>query len=83
MQKVFNVITLFSGVVSLGVVVGGVWVYLEKDNLINGVKTQMINGVTTSIQEMLPGMLDASIPEIPSATGGVMPGTSGGSGLPF
>lgn len=76
MQKVINGIALFSGVVSLGLVVGGVWVYLEKDNLINGVKTQMINGVTSSIQEMLPGMLDASmpeIPEVPSSTGGVMP----------
>ena len=76
MQKVINGVALFSGVVSLGLVVGGVWVYLEKDNLINGVKTQMINGVTSSIQEMLPGMLDASmpeIPEVPAKTGGVMP----------
>ena len=76
MQKIINGIALFSGVVSLGIVVGGVWVYLEKDNLVNGVKTQMINGVTESIQKMLPGMLDASmpeIPEVPSSTGGVMP----------
>ncbi len=76
MQKVINGIALFSGVVSLGLVVGGVWVYLEKDNLINGVKTQMINGVTSSIQEMLPGMLDSAmpeVPEVPSSTGGVMP----------
>tara|TARA_Y100000361_G_scaffold53504_1_gene46734 strand:- start:1118 stop:1351 length:234 start_codon:yes stop_codon:yes gene_type:complete len=76
MQKVINGIALFSGAVSLSLVVGGVWVYLEKDNLINGVKTQMINGVTESIQQMLPGMLDASmpeIPEVPTKTGGVMP----------
>ena len=76
MQKVINGIALFSGVVSLGLVVGGVWIYLEKDNLINGVKTQMINGVTSSIQEMLPGMLDAAmpeIPEVPTKTGGVVP----------
>ena len=76
MQKVINGIALFSGAVSLSLVVGGVWIYLEKDNMINGVKTQMINGVTESIQQMLPGMLDASmpeIPEVPSSTGGVMP----------
>ena len=76
MQKVINGIALFSGAVSLGLVVGGVWIYLEKDNLINGVKTQMINGVTSSIQDMLPGMLDAAmpeVPEVPSSTGGVMP----------
>ena len=76
MQKVINGIALFSGVVSLGLVVGGGWIYLEKDNLINGVKRQMINGVTSSIQEMLPGMLDAAmpeIPEVPTKTGGVVP----------
>ena len=76
MQKVINGIALFSGAVSLSLVVGGVWVYLEKDNLVNGVKTQMINGVTESIQKMLPGMLDASmpeIPEVPTKTGGVVP----------
>ena len=76
MQKIINGIALFSGVVSLGIVVGGVWVYLEKDNLVNGVKTQMINGVTESIQKMLPGMLDAAmpeIPEVPPSTGGVVP----------
>ena len=76
MQKVINGIALFSGAVSLSLVVGGVWIYLEKDNMINGVKTQMINGVTESIQQMLPGMLDASmpeIPEVPTKTGGVMP----------
>jgi hypothetical protein len=76
MQKIINGIALFSGVVSLGIVVGGVWVYLEKDNLVNGVKTQMINGVTESIQKMLPGMLDAAmpeIPEVPTKTGGVVP----------
>ena len=76
MQKVINGIALFSGAVSLSLVVGGVWIYLEKDNMINGVKTQMINGVTESIQKMLPGMLDASmpeIPEVPTKTGGVVP----------
>ena len=76
MQKIINGIALFSGVVSLGIVVGGVWVYLEKDNLVNGVKTQMINGVTESIQKMLPGMLDAAmpeVPEVPTKTGGVVP----------
>ena len=36
----------------------------------------MINGVTSSIQKMLPGMLDAAmpeIPEVPTKTGGVVP----------
>ena len=80
MQKIINGIALFSGVVSLGIVVGGVWVYLEKDNLVNGVKTQMINGVTESIQKMLPGMLDAAMPELPGATGAAIPMGEGRGG---
>lgn len=70
MQKVINVIAVFSGTVSLAVVVGGTWIYLEKDNMINRVKTQLINGVTESVQNALPGMLDAATPELPPVTGG-------------
>ena len=85
MQKIINGIALLSGLVSLGVVVGGTWVYLEKDNMINNVKTQLINGVTESITNALPGMLDAAIPELPDATGDVIkpsPNVTGGA-VPF
>ena len=74
MQKIINGIALLSGLVSLGVVVGGTWIYLEKDNMIHNVKTQMINGV-----------LDAAMPELPDATGDVIkstPKVTGGP-LPF
>ena len=77
MQKAINVIAVFSGTVSLAVVVGGTWIYLEKDNLINGVKTQLINGVTESVQDALPGMLDAAMPELPTTTGGPLPNVTG------
>ena len=70
MQKLINVIAVFSGAVSLTVVVGGTWIYLEKDNMINRVKTQLINGVTESVQNALPGMLDEATPELPPVTGG-------------
>ena len=45
------VLALLSGLVSLSVVVGGTWVYLEKDNIINKTKTQLINGVTSAVSE--------------------------------
>lgn len=73
MQKIINGIALLSGLVSLGVVVGGTWLYLEKDNMIYNVKTQLINGVTESITNALPGMLDAAMPELPGSTGNVIP----------
>lgn len=73
MQKIINGIALLSGIVSLSVVVGGGWIYLEKDSIIKNVKNQMINVVTQSIKESLPGMIDSSLPELPSQTGGVIP----------
>ena len=80
MQKVINGIALFSGLVSLSIVVGGTWVYLEKDNIINNAKSQLVKGVTSAVSEALPGMLDAAMPELPGATGGAIPG--GGSPTP-
>jgi len=80
MQKIVNGIALFSGLVSLSVVVGGVWVYLEKDNIINNAKSQLVKGVTAAVSEALPGMLDAAMPELPGVTGGAIP--SGGSATP-
>tara|TARA_R100000005_G_C4826088_1_gene104885 strand:- start:136 stop:390 length:255 start_codon:yes stop_codon:yes gene_type:complete len=80
MQKIINGIALFSGLVSLSVVVGGTWVYLEKDNIVNNAKTQLVNGVTAAVSEALPGMLDAAMPELPGVTGGAVPG--GGSASP-
>ena len=80
MQKIINGIALFSGLVSLSIVVGGTWVYLEKDNIINNAKSQLVKGVTAAVSEALPGMLDAAMPELPGATGGAIPG--GGSATP-
>ena len=73
MQKIVNVIALLSGLVSLGVVVGGTKIYLEKDNMINNIKSQLIQGVTESITNSLPGIVDSSIPELPTTTGPVLP----------
>ena len=78
MQKIINGVALFSGCVSLGLIVGGATIYLQRDNIINGVKSQMINTVTESIQGMLPNLVDSAMPELPGTTGGAVP-----SGIPF
>jgi len=83
MQKIINGVALFSGCVSLGLVVGGSMIYLQKDNIVNGIKTQLINGVSESVQGMLPGMVDGAVPELPGTTGGAIPGGVGGTSLPF
>jgi hypothetical protein len=71
MQKIVNIIALTSGVISLAIVGSGVYVYVQRDQLINSVKSQVLKSVTGS----LPGLVDT---KIPSVTGGVIPGGSSG-----
>ena len=80
MQKVINVLALSSFVVSTAVVGGGVYVYLNKDAMIESAKEKITKAATEAIAGALPGMLDAAMPELPEVTGGAMP--SGGGGLP-
>ena len=70
-QKVVNIVAIASGVISLTVVGSGLYVYLQRDQLIDNVKSQVLKSVTGS----LPGVVDT---KIPSVTGGVVPGVSAG-----
>ena len=70
MQKLINVLALSSFVVSAAVVSGGVYVYLNKDAMIEDAKEKITNAATEAIAGALPGMLDAAMPELPGATGG-------------
>lgn len=79
MQKVVNVIALLSGLVSLSVLGGGAYLYVNKDALIEDVKMTATKAVSKAVAEALPGMVDAAMPEIPAPvevptqTGGVLP----------
>jgi len=72
MQKIVNIVALLSGIVSVGIVGGGTYLYLNKDALIESAKEQAIKQITSSVTEALPGMIQGAMPKIPSATGGVM-----------
>ena len=80
MQKIVNVLALSSFVVSAAIVSGGVYVYLNKDAMMESAKEKITKAATEAIAGALPGMLDAAMPELPEVTGGAMP--SGGGGLP-
>ena len=83
MQKVINVLALSSFVVSAAVVSGGVYVYLNKDAMIEDVKEKVTNAATEAIAGALPGLIDAAMPEIPGATGGAIPmGEDKGGSVP-
>jgi len=72
MQKVINVLAIASFGVSAAIVGAGAYVYLNRDAMIEGAKKQVIEQVTKSVAEALPGMIQGSMPKLPSATGGVL-----------
>ena len=79
MQKLVNTIALLSGLVSLSVLGGGAYLYVNKDALIEDVKMTATNALFKVVAEELPLMIDAAMPEIPepvkvpTQTGGVVP----------
>jgi hypothetical protein len=73
MQKLINAIALLSGLVSLSVVGGGAYLYLQKDALIEDAKKNAIETVTKSVTEALPGLIKDQMPELPTTTGGAIP----------
>tara|TARA_Y100000996_G_C22321043_1_gene560357 strand:- start:188 stop:457 length:270 start_codon:yes stop_codon:yes gene_type:complete len=73
MQKLINVLALASFAVSAAVVGGGTWLYLNKDAMIENARGKIAAAATEAIAGALPGMLDAAMPELPGATGGVVP----------
>ena len=72
MQKIVNVVALLSGLVSLGVVGGGAYLFLNKDAMIEDVRVKVTTEVTKAVTEALPGIVDSAMPNLPSATGDVM-----------
>ena len=72
MQKLVNVVALLSGLVSLGVVGGGAYLFLNKDAMIEDVRVKATEEITKAVTEALPGMISGAMPKMPSATGNVI-----------
>ncbi len=79
MQKLINVLALTSFAISAGVVAGGTYVYLEKDNLVELVKENITKEIQGIVGDALVGGLNSGVPEVPGVESG---GTSIPS-LPF
>ena len=73
MQKIINIVALASGAVSIAVVGSGLFIYLQRDQLINKVKSQVLESVTGS----LPSLVDT---KLPSMTGPAQAGGTAGFG---
>jgi len=66
MQKIVNVLAIASGLVSATVVASGVFVYVNRDSIIDSIKSQAIEAVTGSLGGSL-GAPDLSTPGVGAA----------------
>ena len=80
MQKLINALAVLSFLGTASIIGGGVYVYLQKDALIESAKEKIANAATEAIAGALPGMLDAAMPELPDVTGGAIPVGEGKGG---
>ena len=83
MQKIINVFALASATVSVAVVASGIFVYVNRDSIIDNIKSQAIEAVTGSLGGGLGGDLPIGTPDLaaPSDSANV-PVPSGGLGVP-
>ena len=84
-QKIVNVIALASGVVSTAVIASGVLVYVNRDSIVDSIKSQAIEAVSGSLGGGLGGDLPVGAPDLaaPSDSANAnAPVPSAGLGVP-
>ena len=72
MQKIINVLAVASGLVSAAVVASGVYVYVNRDSIVDGIKSQAIEAVTGSLGGLgggLGGDLPIGTPDLANPAG--------------
>ena len=79
-QKVVNVLAVASAAVSVAVVGSGLYVYVNRASIIDGIKSQALEAVLGG-SGGIPGVGDAALPDLaPSAPSAPVP--AGGLGIP-
>ena len=82
MQKIVNVLAIASGLVSATVVASGVFVYVNRDSIVDSIKSQAIEAVTGSLGGGLGGSLPIGAPDLaPSDDSAGLPIPSAGLGI--
>ena len=85
MQKIVNVLAIASGVVSAAIVASGVFVYVNRDSIIDNIKSQAIEAVTGSLGGLgggLGGDLPIGTPDLAPAAPDAAAVPSSGLGVP-
>jgi len=82
-QKIVNVIAIASGAVSAAVIASGVLVYVNRDSIVDSIKSQAIEAVTGSLGGGLGGDLPIGAPDLAAPSDSAnAPVPSGGLGVP-
>ena len=85
MQKVINVLAVLSFIGTASIIGGGVYVYTQRDALIDSAKEKIAEELAKVVPDMITGALGGSMmgadlaPELPTVPGG---SDSPASGLP-
>ena len=82
MQKIINVFALASTAVSVAVVASGIFVYVNRDSIVDSIKSQAIEAVTGSLGGGLGGDLPIGTPDLAPTAPDAAAVPSGGLGVP-
>ena len=82
-QKIVNVIAIASGVVSTAVIASGVFVYVNRDSIVDSIKSQAIEAISGSLGGGLGGDLPIGTPDLAAPSdSATAPVPSAGLGVP-
>lgn len=73
MQKLFNVMSVASFVMSGGMVIGSVMLYTRIPSLTKHYISELKVELTEMITDMVPNQIDEVMPELPTTTGPAVP----------
>jgi len=73
MQKLFNVMSVASFVMSAGMVAGSVLLYTRIPSLTKYYMSELTLEMTKLVTQMMPGQVDELMPEMPTSTGPAVP----------
>ena len=72
-QKLFNVMSVASFVMSAGMVAGSVILYTRIPSLTKHYVSELKLELTEMITDIVPGQIDEVMPELPASTGPAVP----------
>ena len=73
MQKLFNVMSVASFVMSGSMVIGTVMLYSRIPSITKHYMSELQGELTKMVADMMPGQIDEALPELPTTTGPALP----------